>query len=68
MKSKDRKDMFTKEIKELKKLLLEAKADLFNFKLDLLDYSRMCSYLSFRYRKSEKSRRRTTQNITKRNI
>ena len=24
----------------------------FNFKFDLVDYSRMCSYLSFRYRKN----------------
>ncbi|MBI2025754.1 MAG: 50S ribosomal protein L29 [Candidatus Levybacteria bacterium] len=35
MKSKDRKDIFTKSEKELKKLLLDAKDELFNLKLDL---------------------------------
>ncbi|MCF8342692.1 MAG: glycosyltransferase [Chitinophagaceae bacterium] len=33
--------------------LLNDEKQKFNFNIDLLDYSRMCSYLSFRYRKSE---------------
>ena len=35
MKSKDRKDMFTKTDKELKKILLDAKDSLFNLRIDL---------------------------------
>ncbi len=35
MKTKDRKDLFTKTEKELKKILLDAKDNLFNLKLDL---------------------------------
>lgn len=35
MKSKDRKDIFTKSEKELKKLLVETRENLFNLTLDL---------------------------------
>lgn len=35
MKSKDKKELFTKEIKELKKLLLDARADLFDSRMSL---------------------------------
>jgi len=35
MKSKDRKDYFTKSETELKKLLIEAREALFNLKMDL---------------------------------
>lgn len=35
MKTKDRKDMFTKTEKELKKILLDAKDSLFNLRIDL---------------------------------
>ncbi|MEK7551429.1 MAG: 50S ribosomal protein L29 [Patescibacteria group bacterium] len=35
MKTKDKKDLFTKTEKELKKLLLEAKDNLFNLRIDL---------------------------------
>lgn len=35
MKTKDRKDIFTKTEKELKKILLDAKDSLFNLKIDL---------------------------------
>ena len=35
MKSKDRKDIFTKTDKELKKILLDAKDSLFNLRIDL---------------------------------
>ncbi|KKP79845.1 MAG: 50S ribosomal protein L29 [Candidatus Levybacteria bacterium GW2011_GWB1_35_5] len=35
MKTKDRKDMFTKTDKELKKILLDAKDSLFNLRIDL---------------------------------
>ncbi len=35
MKNKDRKDIFTKTDKELKKLLMDAKDSLFNLRIDL---------------------------------
>lgn len=35
MKTKDKKDLFTKTDKELKKLLLDAKDNLFNLRIDL---------------------------------
>ena len=35
MKTKDRKDIFTKTEKELKKILLDAKDSLFNLRIDL---------------------------------
>lgn len=35
MKNKDRKDIFTKTDKELKKLLMDAKDNLFNLRIDL---------------------------------
>jgi len=35
MKTKDRKDIFTKTEKELKKLLIDAKDALFNLRIDL---------------------------------
>ncbi len=35
MKTKDRKDIFTKTEKELKKILMDAKDSLFNLRIDL---------------------------------